>query len=80
MTNFAKYFILLGILFLIIGGVLYLFGRAGIANIRIPFGRLPGDIRIEGEHFTCLVPIVSSILLSIILTIVLNILVRMLNR
>ena len=30
--------------------------------------------------FTCLVPLVSSILLSILLTVVLNIVIRLLNR
>jgi hypothetical protein len=32
------------------------------------FGRLPGDIRYEGEHTRVYVPIVSSLLLSLVLS------------
>ena len=43
-------------------------------------GRLPGDIRYQGENISCFIPIVTSILLSIILTLVLNLIIRLLNR
>jgi hypothetical protein len=43
-------------------------------------GRLPGDIRYQGENISCFIPIVTSILLSIILTVVLNLIIRLLNR
>jgi hypothetical protein len=67
---------------LIIAGVgLTLFGLLILLLGKVPFfGRLPGDIRIQGERFSCFVPIVSSLILSIILTIVLNVVVRLLNR
>jgi hypothetical protein len=67
---------------LIIGGVgLVLLGLAVLLLGKVPFfGRLPGDLRIQGERFSCLVPIASSLILSIILTIVLNVVVRLLNR
>jgi hypothetical protein len=58
-----------------IGGLLYLAGKAGI-----PLGRLPGDIRIQGENISCFFPIVTMILISIVLTVVLNLVARMLNR
>lgn len=80
MTNYAKFFLTLGIVFLIVGGVLYAVNKIGGGNLRIPFGRLPGDIRIESGNFTCIVPIVSSILLSILLTIALNIIIRIIHR
>ncbi len=35
-------------------------------------GRLPGDIRIEGENYKIYVPVASMILLSVLLTLVLN--------
>jgi len=38
------------------------------------FGRLPGDIRMEGEHTKVFIPITSMIVISIILTIILNLL------
>ncbi|MBL8116228.1 MAG: DUF2905 domain-containing protein [Anaerolineae bacterium] len=66
-----------GIALALIGGLLMLLGR-------IPFfkqlGNLPGDIRVEGQGFSCFVPIVSMILISVILTVILNIIIRLINR
>jgi hypothetical protein len=59
----------------VVGGFVWLLGRTGL-----PLGRLPGDIRIEGENVSCYAPIVTMIILSVVLTIVLNIVVRLLNR
>ncbi len=39
-------------------------------------GRLPGDIRIEGENFKVYIPLVSMLLLSALLTLLLNVLRR----
>ena len=36
------------------------------------FGRLPGDIRIEGEHSKVFIPITSMIIVSAVLTVVLS--------
>lgn len=63
-----------GIVIALLGGVLLLAGRF------LNLGSLPGDIRIESDNFTCLVPVASMILLSIVLTIILNIIVRLINR
>jgi hypothetical protein len=72
---------LVGKLLLIVGGVLILLGGLAWLLSKAPFlGHLPGDIHIEKPGFTCLIPIVSSILLSIILTIVLNVVIRIINR
>lgn len=75
MGSLARLFILLGLIFLVIGGILYLFGRAGL-----PLGRLPGDIRIERGNFTCLFPLATMLLLSVILTLLLNVIIRFLNK
>lgn len=40
------------------------------------FGRLPGDIKIEGEHGTVFIPLTSMILVSIILTVIFNLFFR----
>lgn len=40
------------------------------------FGRLPGDIRIEGERTRVYFPLASMIIASIVLTIVLNVVTR----
>ena len=71
----ARLLILLGLILLVIGGVVYILARMGVQ-----IGRLPGDIRIESGNFTCVIPLVTSILLSIVLTLVLNIIIRFLNR
>ncbi len=75
MTPIARVFIILGLVMLVIGGLLYLFGRLGL-----PLGRLPGDFRFEGENMTCIFPLATMILLSIVLTVLLNVIVRLLNR
>ncbi|MEX0657699.1 MAG: DUF2905 domain-containing protein [Egibacteraceae bacterium] len=40
------------------------------------FGRLPGDLRYEGEHTRVYVPITSMILVSVVLTLVVSLLGR----
>jgi len=55
---------------LVVVGVLVRFGLFGW------FGRLPGDMRLEGERTSVFIPITSMILLSIVLTIVLNLFLR----
>ena len=75
MIPIARIFIIFGLILVAIGGLLYLAGKAGI-----PLGRLPGDIRIQGENFSCFFPIATMILISIVLTVVLNLVARMLNR
>ena len=42
------------------------------------FGRLPGDIRVEGEHTRFYFPITSMILTSVVLSVVLNLVRRFL--
>lgn len=71
----GKGIMILGAVLLVVGGGLYLAGRFGI-----PLGRLPGDIRIEREGFTCVFPLATMILISIILTVGLNLLARWLNK
>jgi len=75
MFSFARVLILVGLVFIVIGGLVYLVARTGL-----PLGRLPGDIRIERDNFSCFFPLATSILLSIILTVVLNLVVRWLNK
>lgn len=41
------------------------------------FGRLPGDIRFEGENTRVYVPIVSMVVVSLVLTLVLNVIRRL---
>jgi hypothetical protein len=75
MENIARYLMFGGIILFLIGGGIFLASKFGI-----PFGRLPGDIRIEGENGSFFFPITSSILISVLLTIVLNIISRFLQK
>ena len=75
MLSVARLLVILGVILVIAGGLIYLVARLGI----LP-GRLPGDIRIERNNFTCVFALGASILLSIILTVILNIVVRFLNK
>ena len=66
MENIGRYLMIGGIVLFVIGGLVFLASKFGL-----PFGRLPGDIRIERENFSFYFPLASSILISVILTIVL---------
>jgi len=57
----AKIFIFIGIIFIIIGLILYFFKD-------FPLFHLPGDIVIKKENFSFYFPITSSIILSIVLS------------
>jgi hypothetical protein len=75
MENLARYLMLGGIILFLIGGGVYFAAKFGI-----PLGRLPGDIRIEGENGSFYFPITTSILVSVVLTIVLNVIARWLRK
>ncbi len=62
----------LGRVLLVIGLVLVVIGGLAVLGVRLPFGRLPGDIAIEGERGGIYIPIASMIVISIILTVLLN--------
>ncbi len=75
MSDLGRWLIVAGVVFLVVGALLLAGGRF------FPWlGRLPGDIRIEGEHTRVFIPITTMILLSVIGTIVLNVLVRIFRR
>jgi hypothetical protein len=40
------------------------------------FGKLPGDIRVEGEHSLLFIPLTSMLIVSIALTIFINLFFR----
>jgi len=59
----AKIFIFIGVIFIIIGLILYFFKD-------FPLFHLPGDIVIKKENFTFYFPITSSIIISIVLSVI----------
>ena len=75
MENIARYLVIGGLVLILLGGGVYLAAKFGI-----PFGRLPGDIRIEGKNGSFYFPVVTSIVLSILLTVILNLIIRFLNK
>ncbi len=66
---------ILGAVIFIVGGLMYLANRAGL-----PLGRLPGDIYVERDNFTCVFPLTTMIILSVLLTVGLNLLAKFLNK
>lgn len=77
LQSIGRILVIIGVLIAALGGLLLLAAR-------LPFlsglGNLPGDIRVEGQGFSCFVPVVSMILLSVILTVILNLVIRFINR
>jgi len=71
----ARLFLILGLTFIVVAGLFFLFTRLGLQP-----GRLPGDIRIQTRNLTCVFPLVTSILLSTVLTLILNLVIRFLNK
>ncbi len=72
----GKILLLAALVLALIGGLLWVFGRAGV-NVRL--GSLPGDIRLHGEGWSCVVPITTSILLSLLLTVLLSLIARFIH-
>lgn len=64
----ARWFIIAGIILIVIGVLLYL--APWLFNW---FGKLPGDIHIEKENSKVFFPVTSMIVISVILTIAINI-------
>lgn len=75
MESISRYLMIGGIILFLVGGGVYLASKFGI-----PLGRLPGDIRIEGENGSFYFPVTTSILVSVVLTIVLNVIAKLLNK
>jgi hypothetical protein len=65
--------LILGGLALVVVGLLVWSGAFGW------FGRLPGDLRYEGQSSRVFVPITSMIVVSVVLTIVVNVVLRLLR-
>ena len=67
MNTSAKFFLILGAVFLAVGIVLMMAPK-------IPWlGRLPGDILIRRKNYTLYFPLATSVILSIILTVLIHI-------
>jgi hypothetical protein len=69
LSTVGRLLLVVGIVVAAVGGFLALGGR-------LPFGRLPGDISIQGQSGGFFFPIVSCIVISVVLTVVLNMVIR----
>jgi membrane protein implicated in regulation of membrane protease activity len=58
----------IGLLIVITGAALIVLGLLIYSGALSWFGRLPGDIRYQGEHTRVYIPIVSSLLISVVLS------------
>ncbi len=65
MERLGKGIIVIGIVIVVTGFIIWLFGD----KLRF-LGRLPGDIRIERENFSFYMPITTMILFSIVISLI----------
>jgi hypothetical protein len=65
----GRFLVLIGVLLVVIGGL-------AMAGIRLPFGRLPGDIAITGEPGGLYIPLGTMLIVSIVLTLLFNLFLR----
>jgi Protein of unknown function (DUF2905) len=75
LSTLGKWVIVLGLGVIAVGAMIWLAGKIGL-----PFGNLPGDIRVERPGFSFHFPLATGIILSIVLTLLLNILLRFFRR
>ncbi|MEO0216610.1 MAG: DUF2905 domain-containing protein [candidate division WOR-3 bacterium] len=69
MQSLAKFFIVVGLIFILFGILFLIFPRISIF-------KLPGDILIKKDSFTFYFPVATSIIISLFLTLLLNLLLR----
>ncbi len=67
MEPIVRWFIVAGIVLLVIGVILHL--APWLFNW---FGKLPGDIYIESRHSKLFIPITSMLIISIVLSVIIN--------
>lgn len=68
----GRWLVIGGIGLAVLGGIIWLAARL-FPNL----DQFPGTIRIQGAGFTCVFPLLASIILSILLTILLNVIARL---
>ena len=66
----------IGRIVLLIGVALVVVGGLSVLGVRLPIGRLPGDIAIAGKNGAFYFPLTTMILASVILTVLWNFLSR----
>jgi hypothetical protein len=77
LQQLGRFLIIAALVLAIAGALLWVFGRIGVGT---QLGKLPGDLRLQGENWSCVVPITTSILLSVLLTLILSLLARFFGK
>lgn len=65
----GRFLVVIGILLVVVGGL-------AMVGIRVPFGRLPGDIAITGERGGLFIPLGTMFVISVVLTLLFNLFLR----
>jgi hypothetical protein len=65
----GRFLLVVGILLAVVGGLT-------MAGIRLPFGRLPGDIAISGARGGLFIPLGTMLVVSVVLSLLVNFLLR----
>ena len=65
----GRFLVVIGILLVVVGGL-------AMIGIRLPFGRLPGDIAITGERGGLFIPLGTMFVISVVLTLLFNLFLR----
>jgi hypothetical protein len=65
----GRFLVVIGVLLAVVGGL-------AMAGIRLPFGRLPGDIAITGDRGGLYIPLGTMLVISVVLTLLFNLLSR----
>ena len=71
----ARMVAVFALVLLVVAGLLFL-----AAKFNISLGKLPGDFVFKRGTFTCVVPLVSSLLISIVITVILNFLLALFKK
>jgi hypothetical protein len=65
----GRFLVVVGVLLVVVGGL-------AMAGIRLPFGRLPGDIAITGENGGLFIPLGTMLVISLVLSLLFNLFLR----
>ena len=68
MNDIGKTLVIVGLALVVLGAVFWLGDKAQW------FGRLPGDIRVEREHYKLYFPVTTCLLISLLLTLLFRLL------
>lgn len=70
----GRWLVFIGLDLAALGGLVWVLGHIPGLN------QFPGTLRFEGSGFTCVFPLLASIVLSILLTLGLNLIARLFHR